>query len=405
MPWKETCVMNQRIQFISDWLSEDYTVTDLCHYYEISRPTAYKWIRRYEEEGLDGLKEQSRRPHHHPQAVPDELKQQIIQAKLAHQSWGPKKVLDYLYRQQAKVTWPVDSTAGEILKRAGLVKPRGRRRRVGADPQPFQECDRANRVWSADFKGEFRLGHGRWCYPLTVTDNFSRYLLACRGLSGTACVGVHPWFEWVFREYGLPEAIRTDNGPPFASLALGGISQLSKWWIQLGIKPERIKPGKPSQNGRHERMHRSLKEATALPPGKTMAAQQRRFDIFVKEYNEDRSHEALQRQTPAQLYVPAQRSYPVKIKPVEYDEGMVVRQVRHNGEIKWRGQMLYISQVLAGDAIALVPQDDGQWQISYSFYPLGILDEKLKKIICYKQWHGTTHRKSVNHVPGLFCKL
>jgi len=391
MPWKETCVMNQRLQFISDWLSEEYTVTDLCHCYAISRPTAYKWMHRYEAVGLDGLKEQSRCPHHHPQAVPDQLKEQIIQVKLAHQNWGPKKVLDYLCRRQPGEAWPVDSTAGEILKRVGLVKPRKRRRRVSADPRPFQDCNRANRVWSADFKGEFRLGNGRWCYPLTVTDNFSRYLLACRGLPGTAYAGVYPWFEWVFREYGLPEAIRTDNGPPFASLALGGISQLAKWWIQLGIKPERIQPGKPSQNGRHERMHRSLKEATTWPPGQTMAAQQRCFNAFVQEYNEERSHEALQRKTPAQLYRPAPRSYPVKIKPVDYDQGVIVRRVRHNGEIKWRGEMLFISQVLAKDAIALIPLDEGRWQIYYSFYPLGILDEKINKIIAYKQWHGTKH--------------
>lgn len=390
MPWKETCVMNQRLQFISDWLSGAYTVTSLCEYYEISRPAAYKWLRRYEALGLDGLKEQSRRPHQHPGAIAGDLKQSIIQEKLRHQSWGPKKVMDYLRRTQPAAPWPADSTAGEILKRAGLVKQRRRRRRVGADPQPFQHCDRANRVWSADFKGEFRLGNQHWCYPLTVTDNFSRYLLACRGLPGTGYAEVRPWWEWVFREYGLPEAIRTDNGPPFASRALGGISQLAKWWIQLGIKPERIRPGTPSQNGRHERMHRSLKAATAVPPGQTMALQQQRFDVFVREYNEDRSHEALQRRTPAQLYTPASQTYPEKRKPVSYDTDTVVRRVRHNGEIKWRGQLFYVSQVLVRENVGLLSVEEGRWQVYYGFYPLGILDERSGKIASYTQWHGLT---------------
>jgi len=221
---------------------------------------------------------------------------------------------------------------------------------------------------------------------LTVTDNFSRYLLACRGLPGTNGAGVRPWLERVFREYGLPEAIRTDNGPPFASLALGGISQLSKWWIQLGIKPERIKPGTPSQNGRHERMHRSLKAATACPPGATRTAQQQRFDRFVKEYNEDRSHEALQRKTPVQVYRASSRPFPAKLKPVEYETGFTVRYVRQNGEIKWRGQLLYVSQVLAKDRIGLVPLDEERWQVYYGFYPLGTLNEKTGKITSGKQW-------------------
>lgn len=390
MPWKETCVMNQRLQFISDWLSGAYTVTGLCDYYEISRPTAYKWLRRYEAIGLDGLKEQSRRPHQHPHAITERRKQQIIEEKLRHQSWGPKKVMDYLRQKQPAVPWPADSTAGELLKRAGLVKQRRRRRRVGADTQPFQHCDRANRVWSADFKGEFRLGNQRWCYPLTVTDNFSRYLLACRGLPGTGYAGVRPWWEWVFREYGLPEAIRTDNGPPFASRALGGISQLAKWWIQLGIKPERIRPGTPSQNGRHERMHRSLKAATVVPPSRTMALQQQRFDVFVREYNKDRSHEALQRRTPAQLYTPASHTYPEKLKPVSYGTDTVVRRVRHNGEIKWHGQLFYVSQVLVRENVGLISVAEGRWQVYYGFYPLGILDERTGKIASFTQWHGLT---------------
>ena len=206
------------------------------------------------------MKELSRAPQPHPNQTAEELRAMIVEAKLRHQRWGPKKVLDCLHREQPQLKWPADSTAGEILKRAGLVQPRRRRRRVAPYTQPFSECGGPNQSWSADFKGDFRLGNGRRCYPLTVSDNFSRYLLLCRALERPSNEEVQPWFEWVFREYGFPEAIRTDNGAPFASLAVGGISQLSKWWIKLGIKPERIRPGKPAQNGRHERMHRTLEE-------------------------------------------------------------------------------------------------------------------------------------------------
>ncbi len=389
MPWKETCVMDQRIQFISDWLKGEYTKRALCRHYGISRPTGDKWIERYEAEGLEGLQARSRVPQHHPNETPGWMKERIIQVKLSHQHWGPKKVSDYLRRKDAQAAWPADSTAGELLKRVGLVKPRKRRRRVSADPHPFKGCERSNRVWSADFKGQFRLGQGGWCYPLTLTDNYSRYLLACRGLSGPTNCGVRPWFEWAFREYGLPEAIRTDNGSPFASLALGGISPLSKWWIRLGIKPERIKPGKPSQNGRHERMHRSLKEATAQPPKRSMLAQQRAFNHFVREYNEERSHEALQRQTPASVYRASLRAYPVKLKPIEYDETYTLRHVRHNGEIKWRGQLLYVSEVLASECIGLRQTDEARWDVYFSFYKLGTLDGSSRKIEPHRHWHGS----------------
>jgi transposase InsO family protein len=205
----------------------------------------------------------------------------ILATKLAHQSWGPKKVMDRLRGERAERGWPADSTAGEILKRAGLVRPRVRRHRVAPDSQPFRECRGPNQSWSADFKGDFQLGNGRRCSPLTLSDTYSRYLLQCRGLERPSAQAVRPWCEWVFREYGLPEAIRTDNGAPFASLAVGGISQLSKWWIQLGIKPERIRPGKPAQNGRHERLHRTLKHAAVAPPQATLRAQQRQFDAFL----------------------------------------------------------------------------------------------------------------------------
>jgi len=376
MPWTETSAMDERVRFIADWLTGRYSKCSLCEAYGISRPTGDKWINRYQQSGAAGLQEQSRAPHRHSNAVPAGLAEQIVQAKLAHQDWGPKKVMDWLRREQPGVPWPVDSTAGEILQRAGLVRPRKRRRRVPGSA-PLSHATACNRVWSADFKGDFRLGNGRRCYPLTVSDNCSRYLLACRGLSRPSYAGVQPWFEWVFRAYGLPAAIRTDNGTPFASLALGGLSRLSAWWVRLGIVPERIAPGKPSQNGRHERMHRSLKAGTLQPmPAANLPAQQRRFNRFVQEYNEARSHEALRRQTPASCYQPSGRCYPVRPEPVTYATDQVVRRVRSNGEIKWRGALLYVTEVLAGETVGLRETADGLWEVRYSFHPLGWLDER-----------------------------
>ncbi len=389
MPWKETCAMDQRVQFIADWLSGDYTKTALCDAYEISRPTGDKWITRYELYGVEGLKELSRAPHSHPNRISEPIRQRIMEIRLAHQAWGPKKVMDLLRVMEPQECWPADSTAGEILKQAGLVKPRGRRRRTAPYTEPFAACDRPNRVWSADFKGDFALSGGKRCYPLTISDNYSRYLLQCRGLGRPTYQGVQPWFEWVFREMGLPEAIRTDNGAPFASLAVGGLSVLSKWWIQLGIRPERIRPGKPGQNGRHERMHRTLK-AEAIAPGRyTMAEQQRRFDAFVEEYNNLRSHESLDRKTPASVYEPSERPYPAKLKPVEYDDTVAVRSVRHNGQIKWKGQLLYVSEVLAREPVGLTQTDNDRWELRYSFHLLGYLNERAGIIVPAKGWHGT----------------
>ena len=386
MPWKETSAMDQRISFITDWLSGDYRKSELCRLYEISRPTADKWIYRYGELGPPGLAEQTRAPHCHPNQTAAELRALIVQTKLRRQHWGPKKVLDWLRQQRPELSWPADSTAGVILKRAGLVQPRQRRRRVAPYSEPFAECAAPNQSWSADFKGDFLLGNGGRCYPLTISDNFSRYLLLCRALPRPSLAEVQPWFEWVFRRCGLPAVIRTDNGAPFASLALGGISQLSKWWIKLGIKPERIQPGKPAQNGRHERMHRTLKQAVA--PQRDLGEQQRHYDPFQEEYNWERSHESLGRKTPGSIHCSSPRFYPAKLPEVHYESGVTVRQVRHNGEIKWRGQMLYISEVLAKEPVGLKPIDEAKWELRYSFHLLGVLDEKTKTITSGRSWQA-----------------
>jgi transposase InsO family protein len=391
MPWKQTSAVDQRIQLIADWLSNDYTKSELCQIYRISRPTADKWLRRYRDRGVQGLEELSRAPHTHPNQTAQKLRAMIVQTKLSHQKWGPKKVMDRLRCEQPQLNWPADSTAGEVLKRVGLVRPRVRRHRVAPYSEPFGECRGPNHSWSADFKGDFALGNGRRCYPLTVSDNFSRYLLLCRAVERPSYEAVRPWFEWGFREYGLPQAIRTDNGAPFASLAVGGISQLSKWWIRLGIKPERIRPGKPAQNGRHERMHRTLKEA--VPPQANLKAQQHCYNPFIQEYNWQRSHEALGRKTPGSVYHASPRPYPAKLPEIEYESGVIVRQVRHNGEIKWRGEFIYVSEVLAKEPLALTPLDNDTWQLRYSFHVLGVLDARTNKITPAEGWHGAKLKK------------
>jgi len=373
--------MDQKMQMIADHLSGEYTISELSREYTVSRKTIYKWVRRYQALGSSGLEEHSCAPRGHPNATPVEVAREIVAAKLRHESWGPRKLVVWLEERCPEERWPAASTVGEILKRAGLVKPRRRKRRTPAYVQPFSRCQGPNAVWSADFKGQFRMGDGRLCYPLTISDNYSRYILAVRGLHHPTLEEVKRWFERAFQEYGLPQAIRTDNGAPFASVGLGGLSRLAVWFIKLGIRPERIEPGHPEQNGRHERMHRSLKEATVSPPGSDIGEQQEAFDRFVEEYNCERPHEALGQRTPVSFYRPSLRTCPVRVPEVEYRGDVVVRQVRHKGEMKWRGKLVYVSEALVGEPVALKRQEEHLWTIRFGSYILGILNEVTGKII------------------------
>ena len=387
MPWKETSTMDQRRNFIDDYLSGCYTKKDLCMFYGISRPTGGKWIARFLSHGAEGLCDRSRRPHRYANSTTPEMAVRIVEMKLAHHSFGPKKVMDRLRALEPDTPWPADSTAADILKRNGLVRQRRKRRHVPPDPHALVTCSAPGQSWSADFKGDFRLGGGQRCYPLTITDNHSRFIFQCRALERMTAAAVKPWFEWVFRDYGLPETLRTDNGSPFASRAAGGLTQLSKWWVRLGIRPERIRPATPSENGRHERLHRSLKEAVINPPASSLAAQQRRFDGFVEEFNWQRSHEALGRLTPGSVHEVSPRPYPAKLPEVDYDSGVTVRRVRRGGEFKWRGQLIYLSQVLAKEPIALVACDNDCWEIRYSFHLLGFLNDRTHTISHAPKWH------------------
>lgn len=394
MPWTETCVMDLKVQLISDYL-RGFSPTALSAAYGVSRKTVYKWLERYQHDGVEGLKDLSRAPNHCPHKLDEDLAEQIVATKKKHLDWGPKKVLDLLRREYPDVAWPADSTAGDLLKRAGLVKKRRRRKVVPADSTPFAGCHEVNQSWSADFKGDFSLGNKQRCYPLTITDNCSRYLLACRGLSNLRYEEARPWFEVTFREFGLPQSIRTDNGAPFASRSLGGLSRLSKWWIDLGIRAERIRPGRPQQNGRHERMHRSLKDGVCKEPGYSLPRQQERFDRFKVEYNELRSHESLERQTPASQYEPSRRAYPELILAPQYNSDVSVRSVRHNGEIKWKNRLFYVSELLAKEPIGLKQIDEHVWELRYRFHLLGLLNEKTMKVEPVTEWRTSTFEKKL----------
>ncbi len=377
MPWKEICAMEQRVQFIGDYLKQEWTITELCRYYGISRVTGYKWIERWEQEGPEGLRERSRAPHHHPQAVDQEMRKRVLAVRDQHPDWGPHKLLGWLLPRYPEVErWPSASTVGEWLKREGLVRKRRSKPRSTPTGAPLSEAQGSNDVWCADFKGWFRTGDGQRCDPLTISDLHTRYLICCQIVSKPSTESVQRLFQAAFRQYGLPQFIRTDNGAPFATVAYGGLSRLSVGWIKLGITPQRIQPGQPQQNGAHERMHRTLKEATLCPPSRTPRAQQRRFDDFVQEYNEERPHAALGQQPPGQWYQASPRSYPLRPAQPEYASNLVVRRVRTNGEVKWQGCQIYLSECLAQEWVGFEQQDDNYWRVWFYHYPVTVWDSR-----------------------------
>ncbi len=380
MPWKVTCPMEERLRFISHYLKSELSMAVLCREFGISRKTGYKLVRRYREESVDGLKDRSRAPHHHPNAVTDEIVDAIVSARRLHPTWGPKKLLALLKRSDPSPTWPAASTIGDILSRHGLTVPRRRSRKTAQYTEPFIGCDYPNAVWSADFKGWFMTGDRVRCYPLTISDNYSRYLFRCQTMLTPDYYHVQPVFEAAFREYGLPVAIRTDNGAPFATTTVGGLSRLSVWWLKLGIIPERIIPGHPEQNGRHERMHRTLKHETATPPKKTWRAQQRSFNRFCREYNQDRPHEALDQVTPASRYLASPKEYPLIVPEMTYPDNMLIRFVKSQGDISWKSRHVYLSETLAGEPVGLKQISDRWYEIYFGPILLAYLDSYEKRL-------------------------
>jgi putative transposase len=361
------------MQMIDLYETGRYAITELAKRFEVSRKTAYKWLNRFSEEGVYGLKEHSRAPHRCPRATPAEVVLAIVRSKQAHPTWGPAK-LQPRPEETPEIAnaWPAVSTRGRILSRHGLVAHRKRRRRTRPWSQPFLNANQPNDVWCADFKGWIRTGDGTRCDPLTVSDSCTRMLLCCQILTKPDYAQVRPVFERIFQQYGLPLAIRTDNGPPFASVGAGGLSHLSAWWVKLGIIPERIDPGHPEQNGRHERMHRTLKAETMKPPAATPQMQQKRCDDFRSVYNTERPHEALGQVPPASHYAPSPRLYPAQLGDMPYPPLTEIRRVRSNGQIKWHGELVFVSEALVGEMVGITESKEG-WLVSFGPVPLGVL--------------------------------
>jgi transposase InsO family protein len=324
------------------------------------------------------LQEKSRAPLSHPNALGEEVEELVLACKARWPKWGAPKLLVKLRAQMGEEQCPSESSISRILQRHGLVRPHGRRR-ARAQGTTLGDYAAANAIWCADFKGWFKLRDGTICTPLTLSDGFSRYLLRCQGLTeGTGDEVVRPLFEAAMREFGVPAAIRTDNGTPFASTGLGGLTALSVWWLRLDIRLERNRPGCPQDNGRHERMHRTLKKD--VPIHANASAQQRAFDQFRREYNEERPHEALHGKAPAQVYVPSPREFPERLPEVEYPSTWPTRQVRPSGQIKWNGREIYVSKPLAGECIGFEPVQDGVWLVHFAKHPLGLFDERTNEI-------------------------
>ncbi|MGZ5477687.1 MAG: integrase core domain-containing protein [Thermoanaerobaculia bacterium] len=379
MPWQEKKAERLRMEFIVAHQSEQYSFTELCELFGISREAGYYCVRRFRENGIEGLKEQSRAPKSCPHRVEPAVEQLLIEARHKHPTWGPKKLLPWLARRH-DVDLPSRSTASEILKRAGLCDVRRRRRRLEHPGKPTTDPSTANALWAADFKGEFLMRDGNYCYPLTVTDQHSRYILACKALRSTKEIPVQLAFERLFREYGLPEAIRTDNGVPFATIALGRLSRLSVWWIKLGIRPELTQPSHPEQNGQHERMHKTLKAETTRPPGAHLQSQQRKFDRWRREFNEERPHESLGQEPPATLYTPSLRELPKKIENPTYPGHFQVRYVSRNNGIRWNRRWINVSATLREEYVGCEEVDDGVWNVWFGPLLLGRFDEHELRI-------------------------
>jgi transposase InsO family protein len=396
------------MEFLVDYRTGLFTVSFLAERHGVSRKTLYKWIERFGVEGVAGLQDQPRRACCHPNQTSEEVEAAITAFRRKHPDWGPKKIVHVLSTRDEETSWPARSTVAAILKRHGLVKARRRRRPVGHPGHPTTVAREPNELWATDFKGEFLTGDGIYCYPLTLTDLCSRYLVGCKGLLSTKTDGVKKSFERLFREYGLPRVIRSDNGVPFASTGLGRLSRLSVWWIKLGIRPELTQPAHPEQNGSHERMHRTLKQATTRPPAGDLVRQQKRFDAFRLEFNTERPHEAIEMKRPAELYRPSPRLFPSVLPGIEYPGHFEVRRVSRNGGIRWKRGWLNVSHPLIDEHVGLEEVDDGIWDLYFGSMLLGRFDEREGKLYAafyaHHPWHrgGRAGRAAHDSEPGPF---
>ena len=386
--------MQERLRFVQDVFRPGWSVAELCRRYGVSRKTGYKWLGAYEATGPAGLVDGSHRPHHCPHATPPAVVSQILGLQKRY-TWGARKVRRLLARRVPAALVPTIATVHRILERHGRVRRRRRARRRFHAGRPETPMDQPNAVWTADFKGQFRMGNGVYCYPLTVQDGATRFLLGCQGLDAPTIEASWPVFVRLFRRYGLPKRIRTDNGTPFASGALGRLSTLAVWWVRLGIRPELIEPAPPEQTGRHERIHKTLKAETARPPERTLAAQQRRFDTFRHRYNQVRPHEALDDDTPASHYHPSPRPYPSTLPALEYPGHFEVRRVSKNGGIRWQSRWVNVSHLLAEEYVGFEEIDDGLWEVYFGPVWLGRFHEQVGHIV--DQFGHPARREGGNH--------
>lgn len=393
MPWREICSMDEKVRLMAALSAAEESVSELCEQFGISRKTAYKWWRRYLEFGPEGLKERSHAAQVVPWAISEAQAEAIIAVRRAHPSWGPRKLRAKLKRCAPGQSWPAPSTIGELLRREKLSQPRKRRKSARPSPLPLRTALAPNDLWCTDFKGPFHTGDGVRCDPLTLSDAYSRYLLSVKAVAKAGYADCRSELERVFREYGLPRAIRSDNGPPFASVGVTGLTRLSVWWLKLGIMPERIEPGRPEQNGRHERMHKTLKAECASPPQANRGAQQTRFDQFRDEFNHQRPHEALGQTTPATYYTPSPRSYPSRLEDPQYPAEYQPRRVRHTGEIKWQGEFVFLSEPLANEVVGVVETDDGDAEVYFGPMMLGLIDGVSLKLLRLDHARTSTVRR------------
>lgn len=381
MPWKESRPMDERGQFVFFVYEGELSITELCEHFGVSRKTGYKWLKRYEKEGLEGLTDRARVPHRMPNRTKEDVVDFTISMRRRHPSWGARKLMQLGRKKRPQLKFPSETTVNNILKREGLTRKRSRRYKPSHPGRPFTTPREPNDIWTTDFKGEFRLGNGYYGYPLTVCDEYSRQILTCKGLYSTGYEGAFEEYRRVFKEYGLPRAIKSDNGMPFATIGLARLSKLSVWWIKLGINPILIEPSSPYQNGKHERMHRTLKEECTIPPWPNMSIQQRRFNAWRKEYNEDRPHEALGGQYPAEVYRPSPRSMPSQVPKVEYPAHYEVRRVSATNAFRWHHRYVNASGSLVGEYVGLEEVLDGIWAVYFSWKRIGFMDERKKRIL------------------------
>jgi putative transposase len=383
MGWTETRAVDERMRFVMAVEKEEEAFAAICRRFGISRKTGYKWRGRYEETGVEGLIERSRAPLNHPHALSETITEACLAVRRAHPTWGPVKIRAWLARRAPQTEWPAASTIGALFDRTGLTVKRRLRHRSPPSSVPFAHCGAANDVWCMDFKGWFRTGDGTHCEPFTLSDAHSRYLLRCQVVARTDDDHVWPVLDAAFREFGLPKSLRSDNGAPFASHGAGGLSKLSVKVIKAGVMPERIAPAKPQQNGRLERLHLTLLQDTAHPPARSLRQQIERFKAFQQLYNEERPHEALGNDTPAERYQLSPRPWDGILREPEYSDGYAVRRVRHNGEIRWRNGTVYVSAALVGEPVGLAENEaDGSSAVSYGPIVLGVIahgSDRLRK--------------------------